>query len=170
MKSALAKAARASTAEGLFEAARKLKDARKDEQAYPQFKTVASDYPETPAGAKAADIVKAYETDTAFIQRINESAAATKATSMIKLAQSYASAGRNDLARRKYQDVVDQFPGTSYAEQAQGIGRIAGRVIPGRHAWFAGHGEFFVSFLRARQYDLMLLDSGSAGAGSPSAT
>jgi TolA-binding protein len=37
----------------------------------------------------------------------------------MKLAQSYASAGRNDLARQKYQEIVTQFPGTSYAAQAQ---------------------------------------------------
>jgi TolA-binding protein len=119
VKSALAKAARSDTAQGLFDAAQKLKDAKKDDQAYLQFKTVATDYPETPAGAKAADVVKAYEKDTAFIKRVTESAAASKATSMLKLAQSYAGAGRNDLARRKYGEVVEQFPGTSYADQAQ---------------------------------------------------
>jgi len=119
VKSALTRAARANTAQGLLDAAQKLKDAKKDDQAYPQFKTVATDYPETPAGAIAADVVKTYEKDTAFIRRISESAAATRATSMLKLAQSYASAGRNDLARRKYQEVVDQFPGTSFAQQAQ---------------------------------------------------
>jgi thiol-disulfide isomerase/thioredoxin len=119
VKTALAKAARADTAQGLLDAAQNLKDAKKDDQAYAQFKAVATNYPDTDAGAKATTIAKEYEKDTAFIRRITESAAAAKATSTIKLAQSYAGAGRNDLARKKYQEVIEQFPGTSFAEQAQ---------------------------------------------------
>ena len=80
---------------------------------------MATEYPDTDAGAKAAEAVKVYEKDTAFVKRVNESAASTKATSALKLAQSYATAGRRDLARKKYQEVIDQYPGTSFAEQAK---------------------------------------------------
>ena len=38
---------------------------------------------------------------------------------MMGLAQSYKSAGRPELAKKKYQEVIDQFPDTSYAETAR---------------------------------------------------
>lgn len=40
------------------------------------------------------------------------------AKSMLGLADSYRAMGRNALARRAYQDVIDRFPETSYAETA----------------------------------------------------
>lgn len=119
VKSAIAKAARGEKAQALFAAAQELKDAKNDEQAYPKFKGVAADYPDTDAGAKAADVVKEYEKDAAFVKRVTDSAASAKATSTLKVAQSYASAGRTDMARKKYQEVIDQYPGTSYADQAK---------------------------------------------------
>jgi TolA-binding protein len=63
--------------------------------------------------------VAEYEKDPAFVKRANEAAAATKAASAMKVAQSYVTAGHPELARKKYQEIIDQFPGTSYAEQAK---------------------------------------------------
>ena len=38
---------------------------------------------------------------------------------MLALADSYRSAGKRDQARKKYQEVIDQFPNTSYAQSAK---------------------------------------------------
>ena len=121
VKAAVAKAARADKAQGLFDIAQELKDAKKDDQAYPKFETLTTDFPDTAAGAKAGEVVKAYEKDTAFIKHLNDSAVAGRATSLLKLAQSYAGAGRKDLARAKLQEVISQFPGTSYADEAKKV-------------------------------------------------
>ena len=41
---------------------------------------------------------------------------------------SYAAAGRADLARKKYQGIIDEFPGASYAEAARsGMSRLEGQ-------------------------------------------
>jgi thiol-disulfide isomerase/thioredoxin len=119
VKTALAKAERARRADAALDAAQKLKDGKKDADAYAHFKSVAKDYPDTDAGTKAAAAVQEYEKDPTFVKRANEAAAATKAASAMKVAQSYVTAGRPDLARKKYQEIIDQFPGTSYAEQAK---------------------------------------------------
>lgn len=78
-------------------------------------------------------MVKAYESDAGFIKRFSESNASAKATSLLKVAQSYAGAGRADLARAKYKAVIEQFPGTSYADQAKkAIAALPERRTEGR--------------------------------------
>jgi thiol-disulfide isomerase/thioredoxin len=119
VKAALAKAERARQADAALDSAQKLKAGKKDAEAYAHFKSVAKDYPDTDAGTKAAAAVQEYEKDPSFVKRANEAAAARKAASAMKVAQSYVTAGRPDLARKKYQEIIDQFPGTSYAEQAK---------------------------------------------------
>ena len=42
-----------------------------------------------------------------------------KAKSALSVADSYRKAGNVERAREKYQSVIDQFPGTSYAETAR---------------------------------------------------
>lgn len=119
VKAMLAKAERGKQAQAAFDAAQQLKDDKKDGQAYLRFKVVARDFPDTDAGAKAAGIVKEYEKDPSFVKHIDDQANAVKAASALKLAQSYASAGRNDLARKKYQEIIEQFPNTDWSAQAK---------------------------------------------------
>ena len=38
---------------------------------------------------------------------------------MLSMAANYKTAGKPDLAKKKYQEVIDQFPKTSYAEAAK---------------------------------------------------
>ncbi len=100
-------------------AAMKLKEAHKDEQAYAKFKEIASAFAGTPAGDSAAGEVKTYEQDAAFVKKVTTGAAETKVKAAMALAESYKNAGRSDLARKKYQDVIDQFPGTPFADEAR---------------------------------------------------
>jgi len=99
--------------------AQRAKDAKNHDDAYLRFKAIARDFPNTPGAEAAAAEVKAYEADPAFVKKVGDNAVAGRATSLLKLAQSYAAAGRTDLARRKYQDVVEQFPNTPYAATAR---------------------------------------------------
>jgi len=49
---------------------------------------------------------------------MKDRAAAPKARPMLNLAENYRNAGRIDEARKRYQEVIDQFPGTSFADTA----------------------------------------------------
>ncbi|CAN5599502.1 hypothetical protein BH10PLA1_BH10PLA1_20730 [soil metagenome] len=102
-----------------LDVAEKLKEAKKDEAAYLKFKSIAKTYAGTPPGDTAAAAVAEYEKDTAFVKRVNESAGGAKAKAALSMAASYVQSGRIDLAKKKYQDVIDQFPGTSFAATAK---------------------------------------------------
>ena len=118
-KSAIALAEKSAKADDALETAEKLKAAKKHELAYARFKEIVKLFAGTDAAAKAQAQVIEYEKDPAFVKRATESAAATKAQSALRLADSYKKSGRTDLARRKYQSVIDDFPGTSYADAAK---------------------------------------------------
>jgi len=98
--------------------AQKLQSDGKHELAYARFKQVAKSFPDTPAANIAGDAVAKYEQDPAFVKRANETAAGGKAKGTLNLAQSYRNAGRREQARAKYREVIDSYPGTSYAETA----------------------------------------------------
>jgi thiol-disulfide isomerase/thioredoxin/tetratricopeptide (TPR) repeat protein len=99
--------------------AQKLQAEKKDEAAYARFKQITKQFPNTAVATTAQQAVAAYEQDAAFVRRANESAAGGKARGMLGLAQSYRSAGKAEMARKKYQEVIDTFPNTSFAETAK---------------------------------------------------
>jgi tetratricopeptide (TPR) repeat protein len=110
---------RAARGEVALVEARRLRDDGKEDEAYAKFQSVAADYSGTPAGVAAADSVKAFEADPKFIRRMKDRAAETKARPALNLAENYRSAGRIEMAIKKYREVIDQFPGTSFAETAR---------------------------------------------------
>jgi thiol-disulfide isomerase/thioredoxin len=111
-------AERTKAAAAALAAAKSLQSSKKDEEAYAGFKAVAKDYADTPSAAPASAAVAAYEKDAAFVKRVNEATAGAKAKGVLALAQNYRAAGRKDLARKKYESIISEFPGTSFAETA----------------------------------------------------
>jgi TolA-binding protein len=95
----------------------KLQTDGKDELAYARFKSIPSDYPDTPAASVAQGEIKNYEANTKFMQAVSRSKLA-QARSALSLADSYRRSGKLDLAKAKYQEVIDQFPGTKEADTA----------------------------------------------------
>jgi tetratricopeptide (TPR) repeat protein len=110
---------RATTAQAALEDARNVRDAGDEEAAYAKFQQVASDFPGTPAAAAARAAVAAYDHDAAFQRRRHDHAAEPKARAALNLAENYRSAGRLDSARKKYEEVITQFPDTSFADTAR---------------------------------------------------
>ena len=100
-------------------AAEKLRADNKHEQAYVKFKTITKDFPNTPAAQSAVAAITAYEKDPTLVQRANNAAAEGKAKGMLSMARNYATAGKPDVARKKYQEIIDQFPGTTFAADAR---------------------------------------------------
>ena len=118
-KGAIESAEKEAKASAALDEAAKHRTAKRHEAAYPAYKDVAKTYPDTPSGAEAAAIVKKYESDAAFMKRLNETQAGGKAKAALSLASGYAKAGKRDLAAKKYQSVIKDFPGTSYAKTAK---------------------------------------------------
>jgi thiol-disulfide isomerase/thioredoxin len=112
-------AQKAKAAEEELAIANRLKTEGKDEAAYLKFKTIAASFATTPAGEQAKAAVAAYEKNPALVKKANEAAAAGKAKGMIGMAENYAKIGRAELAKKKYQEVIAAYPGTSYAKAAQ---------------------------------------------------
>jgi tetratricopeptide (TPR) repeat protein len=106
-------------AQAALESARKLRDDGYAEEAYAKFKAVAVDYKGTPAGDAAAEAVKAFESDAAFVRRSRDRAAAPAARRALNLAENYLSAGRPEQARKKYEEVIRDFPDPSFAQTAK---------------------------------------------------
>jgi TolA-binding protein len=118
-RAAILAAERNAKATDLLETAKKLQAQKKDELAYARFSDVVRIYPGTDAASEAQTQVSLYEQDAAFVKRVREKAAASKATAALHMGNSYKAAGNTEMARRKYQSVIDDFPGTSYAQEAQ---------------------------------------------------
>ena len=115
----LKKKERSDAADAALAEAKKLRDDGKAEEAYEKFQTVATQFGDTPAAAAAAEAVKAYDADPAFQRRMKDRAAAPKARALLNLAENYRNAGMLDEARKRYREVIDQFPGTTFAETAK---------------------------------------------------
>lgn len=119
VKAAINSAEKNANANVALDEAEKLKSDKKDALAYPRFKQVVSAFPGTSAAATAAEAVKAYEQDSAFMGQLKASGDSTKAKAALSMADNYRKAGRTEAAKAKYQQVVDQFPGTAFADTAQ---------------------------------------------------
>jgi TolA-binding protein len=64
-------------------------------------------------------MVKKYEADPAFLQKLRDNAAMAKAKPALSVAENYAKNGMIPQAKKKYQEVIDQFPDTMFAETAK---------------------------------------------------
>ena len=100
-------------------AAMALQKEKKDDQAYFRFKAIAREFPGTDAATTAAAQVKKYESDKAFVKRVIEKESATRAKAALSMARSYKGARKLDQAREKYQSIIADFPGTTYADTAR---------------------------------------------------
>ena len=118
-RAAIATDERNAKADDALEAAVRLQAQKKDELAYAQFTQIVKFFAGTDGASKAQAQVSLYEQDSAFIQKVREKAASSKAVAALHMGDNYRRAGDLVTARRKYQSVVDDFPGTSYAEQAK---------------------------------------------------
>ena len=108
-----------SQAAPLLAEAEKLRAAKKNEAAYPRFKQIAKTYAGTPSGDKAAEVVRAYESDKAFMQALKNKASGGKAAAALSMARSYAKAGRKAEATKKYQSIIKEYPDTTQARTAE---------------------------------------------------
>jgi hypothetical protein len=112
-------AQKAKFAEEEIAIAKKLQADGKDEQAYTKFKQIATTFANTPVADEAKAAIATYEKNPELVKKANDSAVSGKAKAALGMAANYARAGRKDQAKAKYQDVIKQFPGTSFAKEAE---------------------------------------------------
>ena len=111
---------RASKAADALAVAQKLLDDHKLAQAYGRFKFVVAQFPGTDAATTAADQVKSLDKEHPEIAREqSESADLAKAKAALGMANAYRESGRTDLARTKYQFIIDHYPATPQAKDAK---------------------------------------------------
>ena len=121
-------AEKAEKADVVLAAAVKLRGESKDALAYQRFKEIVAQFPGTEAAQTAAAAVANYEKDPAFVKNVANVQNESKAKAALGLADSYKGAGRTDLARKKYQEVIEQYPDTPQAAKAKaGIAELAGK-------------------------------------------
>jgi thiol-disulfide isomerase/thioredoxin len=106
-------------AEAALAAARKLQAGGQDVEAYARFKMISAAYPGSREADTAAQEVAAYEQNAELMKRVNDAAAQAKAKSALGMAAAYKDAGQIESARDKYQEVIDQFPNTPWAQTAR---------------------------------------------------
>jgi len=99
--------------------AKKLQADGKDDKAYLKYKAVAASFAGTAAGDQAKAAVATYEKNPALVKQANDGVVAAKAKGMMGMAANYAKAGRMELAKKKYQDVITAFPGSDPAKEAK---------------------------------------------------
>lgn len=118
VRAAVELAQKSKAAEEELAIAQKLAADKKDEQAYLKFKSIVASFGSTPAAETAKAAVAQYEKDPAFVKKVNESSVASKANALLGMAENYRRAGRDDLAKAKYQEVMSKYPNTSFSAAA----------------------------------------------------
>lgn len=119
VKSAIDKAEKELKAGEALDVAQKLQAQKKDELAYARFNDVVKFFPGTESAGKAQEQIDIYKKNTVFMKQMIEHLASTKAMAVLHMGDSYKAAGKAEMARKKYQSVIDDYPGTSYARLAQ---------------------------------------------------
>jgi thiol-disulfide isomerase/thioredoxin len=112
-------AEKAARADEALAVAQGLQKQKKDELAYNRFKAITKEFPDTSAATTAAAVVKRYEGDAAFVKRVSDKEVGGKAKAALSMARSYRTARKTDQARQKYQSIIQEFPNTAYAQEAQ---------------------------------------------------
>jgi thiol-disulfide isomerase/thioredoxin/tetratricopeptide (TPR) repeat protein len=112
-------AQKSKTADDDLAVAKRLASEKKHDQAYLRFKQIVASFPTTPAADQARTALADYEKDPAFVQKVTQSATSAKATAVLQLAHNYLTAGRKDLAKKKFQEVLTTYPNTPAAREAQ---------------------------------------------------
>lgn len=102
-----------------FEAIDGLIAKKKYAEAVKSLEKIAKKQKGTEYGEKAASRLKELKDDQKVAAALREADAKKNAPIMLKDAATLAEAGKTEQARKYYQKVIDKYPGTEYAKQAE---------------------------------------------------
>ena len=110
---------RAEKADTALNAAERLQADKKDALAYSRYKEITAQFPGTPAAMTASAALSVYEKDPVFVKNVVGAQNETKAKALLGMADSYKNASKMEQAKKKYQEVIDQYSGTPQAISAK---------------------------------------------------
>jgi thiol-disulfide isomerase/thioredoxin len=110
---------KAEKADAALATAQKLQTDKKDALAYQRYKEITAQFQGTEAAKSAAAAIAQYEKDPAFVKGVVNVQNESKAKALLGMGDSYKSAGKKEQAIKKYQDVIEQYPGTPQAASAK---------------------------------------------------
>ncbi len=116
---ALAAAIRKAQAEDLLADAQAYIEASDLVQGVQCYKKLAEEYADTPQGKEAKERLACFDSDEDFQTQLRECEAEAKCQGLFSLARSYRANKLFEFAQAKYQEVIDQYPGTDFAEEAR---------------------------------------------------
>jgi tetratricopeptide (TPR) repeat protein len=103
----------------LYLEARQSVEKRRFGPAYVQLESVLKDYDETDAAEFAERMLDRMQENPAVMVHVRDYKAARDCQSWLSQGRAYKSAGRGDKARELFQRVVDEYPDTGWAQQAE---------------------------------------------------
>jgi TolA-binding protein len=109
---------RAAEAQEALAAARTMAEAGNHVAARARYNLILRRYANTPAAAAAQEALDAYANQATDTPTPNGPSDEVKAERIFKLAESYRKAGRDGLAEKKYQEVIEKYPDTYWARRA----------------------------------------------------
>ena len=116
---ALAEAIKKAQAEDLLTEARGYMDAADLVRCVATYKRLAGQYPDTSQGKAAQEQLKCFDDDEEFQTQLRLAEGDVKCRGMLSMARSYRSNKLYEVARTKYQEIVDKYPDTEYSDEAQ---------------------------------------------------
>ena len=84
------------------------------------YKKLVEQYADTPQGKEAKERLADFDSDEEFQKQLRECEAEAKCQGLFSLARSYRANKVFEVAQAKYQEVIDQYPNTDFAEEARG--------------------------------------------------
>jgi FimV-like protein len=118
IRATIAKQAAAAEADAMLAEAATY-DAKQPDRTLAMWDEVAKRWPDTAAGRRAGLLARSRRADPEAMARVRESAAAKVCPGRLGLARSYIASGLTDKARALLESILEEHPGTSFAEEAK---------------------------------------------------
>ena len=90
-----------------------------DLRAYERFEWLAEHFGESAPGRAASVELRRYHEDETFVEELEAHRRERQARSLLSLGNSYAEAGREESAAERYREVIEQYPESDAAAQAE---------------------------------------------------
>lgn len=102
-----------------LDAAKKLIKANDRIKAYGMLQTIIKRYSATEAGREAQELIKPFNADQQFVADYKKFQLEKEADGKLRLALSYLKTNKTKLAKDALNDIIDDYPGTAAAKQAE---------------------------------------------------
>jgi TolA-binding protein len=107
------------TADRLFSRAKAAQDAGKAGESYTLLLELKENYPNTEAAEKAQKLLKRLSADKEWLAQAREERAKEECENWMNMVRAYIKAGRSEKAKPYLEQIIKEYPDTSYAREAE---------------------------------------------------